>query len=311
LAWAVPLGRCTLAPHFLSRFHCFRPLSIPLLLVHACLASEVIPTDLQGESDLIGEVSPGDLSLPARGELEMEIDSATGRADRIEVAGDVSLGDATLQLKDLGDSLLPPGTKLTLIAYSGSLNGRFSNVADGGKLAAGLNTFTLRYADGGAVTLSTPVPGEHEYNAWAARMGLDAEDAEPTADPDHDGHMNLMEFALDGRPGSSATGYKVSTTLAVTSDDVNSLVITLPVRAGAVFPGSGPMVSNPVDGVIYTVEGSADLPKFGALALSEIEPLGVEVMPELSDGWEYRSFRTESDADLETAFLRVRVDPAP
>jgi hypothetical protein len=103
----------------------------------------------------------------------------------------------------------------------------------------------------------------------------------------------------------------VSTTLCVTPDDENALVITLPVRTGAVFPGSGPMVSNAIDGVIYTVEGSAAPSEFGGLALAEIEPLDVEAMPKLPAGWEYRSFRTESETDAETGSLRVRVDPAP
>ena len=251
------------------------------------------------------------MSLPATGELRVEIDSSSGLSEPIKVTGDVALGGAALHLVDRSDSTLPAGTKLTLIRYSGVLDGSFSNAPDGAQLTVGANTFTVKYADEGALTLSIPAAGEKEYADWVSGMGVSAENAAALADPDGDGRTNLMEFALDSDPLASTEDEKISTTLCVTPDDENALVITLPVRTGAVFPGSGPMVSNAIDGVIYTVEGSADPSEFGGLALAEIEPLDVEAMPELPAGWEYRSFRTESATDAETGSLRVRVDPAP
>ncbi|MGC4014801.1 MAG: autotransporter-associated beta strand repeat-containing protein [Luteolibacter sp.] len=86
----------------------------------------------------------------------------------------------------------------------------------------------------------------------------DPADKTKSADPDHDGRSNLLEFALDGNPASSTDDGKVRSAVSNLSGD-NVLTLTLPVRIGASFTPGGDLVSAPLDGVIYKIQGSTDL----------------------------------------------------
>lgn len=156
---------------------------------------------------------------------------------------------------------------------------------------------------------SIVVPDNDPFIGWIASFPslTDPADREKSADPDKDGLSNLLEFALDGDPSTAAASGKV-----VSAIHEGHLVLTLPVRTGATFTGAGPLVSGPLDGVVYTIQGSGDLSAF----LS-----GVEALPEALDGnlpdltpgggWEYRSFRLSTPVPGAPAgFLRAEISDA-
>jgi autotransporter-associated beta strand protein len=145
---------------------------------------------------------------------------------------------------------------------------------------------------------------------WAASFGLAGLDAEKSADPDKDGLTNLQEFAFDSDPTSGAASGKIRSRIETVGAD-QALVITLPVRNGAVFTGS-PSKSSTIDEVIYTIQGSNNLAAFDQ-AVSEITASAAG-MPALNTGWSYRSFRLDGalPARGTTGFLRADVaDAAP
>ena len=85
------------------------------------------------------------------------------------------------------------------------------------------------------------------------------------------------------------------------------LVMTLPVRSGATFTSDGGDQIASQDGVDYRVEGSFELLQW-TLAISEVveNENFANPLPELSEGWEYRSFRVPGQtSDTPRAFLRV------
>ena len=141
------------------------------------------------------------------------------------------------------------------------------------------------------------------------------------ADPDHDGRSNLAEFAFDGDPRSGLNDGKVVTKVATLSDASKVLTLTLPVRAGAIFSGTTEQVSALIDGLIYTIQGSATLDADSwTLGVSEItgaDATAIQAgLPALSDingdsvaDWTYRTFRAPGTVTGGTPqeFLRAKV----
>ncbi|WP_264512177.1 glycosyl hydrolase [Luteolibacter rhizosphaerae] len=131
------------------------------------------------------------------------------------------------------------------------------------------------------------------YESWSGACGLNGASSSKSADADGDGRDNLTEFALDGVPLSGGNDGKIVSKLATLGGE-SAWTLTLPVRNGASFGGSAAKVSALIDGVIYRVQGSANLASY---PLEVIEVTGANAvmlqsgMPELSTGWVYRSFR--------------------
>lgn len=242
-------------------------------------------------SGTIGTLTTGALSFTTGSVLEAQIDSGRLLADRVAVNGNVALGGAQLTLADLGSTTLEAGAKLTLLTYTGTLSGVFSNAADGALIVAGANRFTISYHDSNAVTLVVPVDGVGAaYANWAKAKGLTGANSASSADPDGDGLTNLAEFATGGDPLSSTANPSVVSGLADASG-TTAFTLTLPVRDGAVFSGTAGLQSAPVDGVIYRIEGSTDLIDFSGLAVTELSSASSGNLPTLPVGWSYRTFR--------------------
>ena len=89
---------------------------------------------------------------------------------------------ATLALTDAGNTVMTPGTKLTLISYSGAWNNAiFDTFADDSTFTLGVNTFTIDYNDpngilstnlnagsfGNYVTLTSPLCPKRMPSGWA------------------------------------------------------------------------------------------------------------------------------------------------
>ncbi len=175
----------------------------------------------------------------------------------------------------------------------------------------GSGTFTSlthpgRISGGGSLYV---VPSD-PFIGWVAGFGLTGLDAAKSADPDKDGLDNLQEFAFDGNPTSGAASGKIRSRIETVGAD-QALVITLPVRSGAIFAGS-PAKAATIDEVIYTIQGSNTLAAFDQV-VSEIA-VSTAGMPSLSTGWSYRTFRLDGaiPARGATGFLRTDVaDAAP
>ncbi|MCB1133711.1 MAG: hypothetical protein KDN05_21510, partial [Verrucomicrobiae bacterium] len=162
--------------------------------------------------------------------------------------------------------------------------------------ADGLSTktssrFTGIYRFG--ITVFSPVGGVSAYDDWAGGYGLDPEtDGAPGEDADHDGKTNLLEFATNDDPTSGASSGKMAGLVQdVGGSDV--LTLTIPVRgAGTPFSGATEQVSDPVDGIVYRIQGSPDLSDWNTTVVSEVVPALDAGLPALDPGWEYRTFRT-------------------
>ncbi len=147
------------------------------------------------------------------------------------------------------------------------------------------------------------------YTLWIEGSDLAPENYDPNADPDGDGRSNFDEFALATDPAVSDPS---SIHVAIGDPDgpgteSSVLVMTLPVRSGATFTSDGGDQIASQDGVDYRVEGSFELLQW-TLAISEVveNENFANPLPELSEGWEYRSFRVPGQtSDTPRAFLRV------
>ncbi len=129
----------------------------------------------------------------------------------------------------------------------------------------------------------------------------------PGGDNDSDGRNNLLEYATDGNPNSGTDDGKIAQQ-TVTIAGNNYLALTLPIRTGATFTGTGEKVSTPVDGIIYRIQGSTDLANWTTTPVTEVTPAQTAGLPALNPGWEYRTFRLGSQA---RGFLRAAIEAAP
>jgi hypothetical protein len=160
----------------------------------------------------------------------------------------------------------------------------------------------------GELTLDVP---NTPYQDWAQFEITDIEptaDDSPLGDADGDGAANLVEFALNGSPlDGSDQGLLAGWTAAVPTIG-EALILTFATREGASFSGN----SVTLDGLTYTVLGSADLNDFAA-AVSEVTPAIVPPdWPAPAEGYEYHSFRLDGSTGLAgKGFLRLRVETAP
>lgn len=280
-------------------------------------AVEVNGTLAPGAS--IGDLTTRSLDFGNNSTLAIEIDTSTGTADRVIVTGDVHTGGnkVNLTLTDLGANVpLANDTKLTLVTYSGVWDDtdivHFNNapVPDGATISLGANSFTVDYNDGNALTL-TAANAASPFQLWISNpsFSLAAADQDPTDDPDADGVSNLLEFALDGNPADGSNNGKM---LVRTEDsgDAGSdrdLTLTLAVRNGATLAsGPGGSVTLSVDGLVYTIQGSADLQNWNK-TVGEVTP-AFPLSPAPSPGWTARSFQiTDSNTLPGKRFIRVGI----
>ena len=188
------------------------------------------------------------------------------------------------------------------------------------------NTLYARYR----ITFGPPVGGEYldvgEFRLFGtvgpaptalddwrlAHFGTSANTgtAANTFDADHDGRVNFLEFATDGHPKSGSDSGKIVSSVADLGG-TDYLVLTLPVRIGATFSGSGEKISTPVDGLLYHIQGSTDLTEWTTTPVIEVTPALVAGMPALDLGWTYRTFRFQSQAGKNHGYLRAKIETIP
>jgi hypothetical protein len=162
-------------------------------------------------------------------------------------------------------------------------------------------------------TVSNLQVGEVDaYTLWIEENDVPAGETAAGDDPDGDGRTNLEEFAVASDPlvGDGNNVYGSVGDPDGVGPESSVFVMTLPVRSAATFTADGTDQVAAADGVNYRVEGSFDLLEWN-LAVSEVPPntTFANPLPELPDGWTYRSFRVPGQtSDNPRAFLRVILD---
>jgi autotransporter-associated beta strand protein len=213
--------------------------------------------------------------------------------------GDTTVNEGTLVigqavLENTADVIVDADSFLQL-DYAGtdtidqlSLGGVVQQPGVYGRVGSGAQFESARITGDGTLTVDAG-PSLTPFQAWLATNYplLVAPDNDPGDDPDGDGVTNFEEFAFSGNPtnGSDQGARRVAI------DDVagtDHLTLTLALRTGATFTGSGPMTAT-IDGVDYTVRGSTDLAGF-TTAVSEIAAITTG-LPPAATGYTYRTFR--------------------
>ena len=147
-------------------------------LANATVAGVLAPGNDSGTLSASG-------SITVSGTLEIEINGAT--ADRLNVAGALTLTGSTLDLKVLAGGVTQSAYVLATFA---SRNGAPSTVRG---LPFG---YALDYRANELRLVRT----SSLYAIWANGQGLSGADAQASADPDNDGLENVLEFLLRGHP---------------------------------------------------------------------------------------------------------------
>jgi hypothetical protein len=132
----------------------------------------------------------------------------------------------------------------------------------------------------------------------------------PAADPDWDGQVNLLEFALGNDP---TNGGDRAHTHPLTNDGspTRQLLLTIAVRTGTPpFTGTPSPIATR-DGITYAILGGLT-PNDSNSPVSVVTPAVTTGLPTAPPGYEYRTFKLDAASGLTTkGFLRVRVTTTP
>jgi autotransporter-associated beta strand protein len=160
----------------------------------------------------------------------------------------------------------------------------------------------------------TATPFETWINSYP---GIPVADREPQDDPDHDGVINLAEFAFDGGPDAPAAKGLFFTEMrdnAGDPDSLKELTYTCAVRRSTsvnfTANGDGAQTAT-IDGVTYTIEGSATLTgtwnsPVAYIGKSDTPPAGSGLPNLAATAWEYRTFSAFNGLPGK-GFLRAKI----
>ncbi len=190
-----------------------------------------------GAVSVIGKISPGVASSPDAAVLLPDLDNSTATLS----TGDLSF-TATGEYRCTLDVLacdriaaaalsVAPGTKISftgtpaaasyvVATYSGAVPTPFATDAS---LPAG---YSLDYSTPGQVKLVTGGVVTPPYDTWTSSKGLFGADAAATADPDHDGISNAIEFVIGGEPNPANAGSNSGALLPSMTTTATHLVFT-------------------------------------------------------------------------------------
>ena len=273
-----------------------------------------------GSSNTIAGVAAKKLQMAATAELHVDIvGTGTGQYDHVAVNGLAELGGSlNLHFGEVspGIPFVPAvGQKFSFLSASGGVAGTFSTLSTGA-LPEGLG-IKINYLPN---SVEAEVISGDEFELWVHRYPSIGNPAGRlrTADPDHDGLSNLIEFALDADPGSSKASGKVVSKIATVAGET-ALTLTFPVRGANDSydtPGGELLVigmgSPPLH---YKAQGSGDLASFGLdverVTGADATPLQAS-LPPLSPGWSYVTCRSAGPLTAgPKKFLRVDVSEGP
>ena len=146
-----------------------------------------------------GTLATGALTLA--GTYQCQLDGAN--ADRVVVAGNLTLAGATLAVSTLNP---PAAGPLIIATFTGIRTGTFASVSPG---------YTVDYSTPNEVRLVASAG--QSFAAWIAGFGLSGPAALGDADPDFDGIANLVEFVLGGNPATVADSALLPTVALVSN----------------------------------------------------------------------------------------------
>jgi hypothetical protein len=203
-----------------------------------------------------------------------------------------------------------PGSSAVLgLNFTGSATVA-SLVIDGTAMGPGTydaSTNPSDIAGTGSLIVSAATPFQTWINGFPALS--DPTQKDPDDDPDGDGSINLLEFALNGDPSNPSQNGRIvmSTDDSGDAGSDRDLTLTLAVRNGAVVgTGAGGSVTLTVDGIVYTIQGSETLGNWNK-PVSEVVP-AFPLVPAPDAGWTTRTFQvTDSNTLPGRRFMRVQV----
>jgi autotransporter-associated beta strand protein len=240
-------------------------------------------------------------SATIAGSYVCEVDGAN--ADKLAVAGTLTFNvGSTLDF----NVLAAPTQPVYIIASYGSLSGSPTEV----DVPAGFHV-EYAYNDGFSSNNIALVINATPYNVWAMGYGLNPlGDGAPGVDKDNDGQNNATEFALGGDPTSGSNNAKIYSLVAdsdADGDSTTELLMTIAVRSGTPAFAGSPSPTATMDGMTYTIQGSADLSGFTA-TVNPASPVTTG-LPAAPTGYEYRTFSLNGSNGMPSkGFLRVQVN---
>jgi len=245
--------------------------------------------------------------------LTLGVNGTSGTSGQINATGKaLVINTAHVTLNVTGTLTAPSYVLATYASETGSAFASVTGVPSG---------YAVTYTSTQALLSQSGSP----FSTWMSTNypSLTGANALAGADPDGDGQTNITEFALDGNPTSGAASGKVVGKIASVGGNP-TLVLTLPVRTGAVFtapglPGNGQQVSATVDNLVYEIQGGNNLGTW-TQAVTEVtgsDKTTIEsTMPALSvsgaGGWTYRTFKSPvTVSGNPTEFLRAVIISQP
>jgi hypothetical protein len=148
------------------------------------------------------------------------------------------------------------------------------------------------------------------FDTWIAGFpSIPVADRDPGDDPDRDGSVNAVEFALGGAPDNGGSRPGIYALVADSSADVDTtkeLLMTIAVRSGTPAFAGSPSPGATQSGITYTIEGSTALSSFSAV-VTPVAPV-VTGLPAAPAGYEYRTFSLGgSNGTPARGFMRVKL----
>jgi autotransporter-associated beta strand protein len=166
-----------------------------------------------GAADLAtttGTLTTGNVTFSATGEYVCTLDAVA--CDTL-AAGNLTV-DSGAKISFTGT---PAAASYLVATYSGPAPAPFATDAT---LPAG---YSLDYTTPGQIKLVTGGVVTPPYDSWASAKGLSGADAEATADPDHDGFTNAIEFVIGGEPNPAqpaSNSSALAPSMATTATDL-------------------------------------------------------------------------------------------
>jgi autotransporter-associated beta strand protein len=237
---------------------------------------------------------------------------ATSGSGAVTLSGDFTIDTSAVTVTDGTWTLvdLPPAAYAVAFSSTFTVNG-FTPDGDGvtWTLNDSGNLWTFSETNGTLTLGAGSSLSEFEQWATGAPYNLSGADALAGADPDKDGVINLVEFALNGDPTSgSNNGIAVGKVQDVAGTP--ALTLTIATRSGTTFDtGTGARVAtNATQGVNYTVEGGTNLIDWLG-NITEVTPAITSGLPDLTGtDYEYHTFKTAGPVNSTAAdFMRVKV----
>jgi hypothetical protein len=258
----------------------------------------------------------GTYTQQAGGTLELDLDSdaVTGAFDKIIIGGAASFNGSVL----LRNNLALNNEVFPLVTYA-SRSGSFASITTS---IAGTATATyLANRADFTVTADAPAAPAPElaasYDEWATSMNAllngaesasrlagkgvggasgasSAWDSNPMADPDHDGAVNLLEYAMQTHPLNASSIARLEIGTAAEQPDCIELHCRM--RASA-------------SDIRYVIERTTDLVSWEEFTPSDADYLGSSEKA-ISTGVQLKTLRLDSNT-AEGAIFRIKVMPIP